>query len=652
MPISRPKEPGTDRPTARKTIVAATGKLILNALIAWLLVVAGECLFRGPAPTLEWLKALPVASVVAASYLLLWMLALQSIASRYVAWLLCGATVVLFATANTVKMAKLGAPVTPNDLLLAQQLLPTARMLWGWMAPAALFGILLITASAIWFNRHRLRHQGHIGYGRIVGGIACAAIAVWLVTAPDYSFKNARFRSSAVAEELDRLGIHNINWSSLTNVSQNGQLLSFLMNLQPALVVAPAGYDEQRIDTILHTNSQATLATQELPQQAQDVVVIMNEAWWDPRKLPGVHFTDALQGSLDISAAGEIFSPTFGGYTANTEFEFLSRLSNAFLPAGSVPYREYINRPIASLATDFAAAGFETTAIHPFDGAFWNRSNVYPRMGFSRFLTEADFIDPDRVPPYISDHALAKRIISTIDSALSKHHFVFAVSMQNHGPYGPSAERYAQEGAVGVDAPALSPQARDILSTYASGVRDAVSAFNEVVAYFREHQRPAVVVMFGDHLPFLGDNYDLYVQTQYLQSANQAEWSAQDRRDMHATPVVAWSNLPQGIELATTPQSPVFLASTVKLAAGLQLSAMDALLQRIKEQVPVLTQFYSEDADGKPFSSPPHGDLLDDYRLLTYDELFGMGYSVGYLRDGHGQLANVTASPDSSPIEQ
>lgn len=46
---------------------------------------------------------------------------------------------------------------------------------------------------------------------------------------------------------------------------------------------------------------------------------------------------------------GKLYVSVKGGNTANTEFEFLTGNSMGFLPAGSVPYQQYIKQEQPSL---------------------------------------------------------------------------------------------------------------------------------------------------------------------------------------------------------------------------------------------------------------------------------------------------------------
>ena len=73
----------------------------------------------------------------------------------------------------------------------------------------------------------------------------------------------------------------------------------------------------------------------------------MSESFWDPTKLPGVTITPDPIPTMRELRSGSMFSPEFGGMTANIEFEALTGFSNAFLPYGSIPYQQYVRRQLS-----------------------------------------------------------------------------------------------------------------------------------------------------------------------------------------------------------------------------------------------------------------------------------------------------------------
>ena len=92
------------------------------------------------------------------------------------------------------------------------------------------------------------------------------------------------------------------------------------------------------------------------------------------------------QGSLypflhsleENTVKGWAFSSVFGGTTANSEYEFLTGNTTAFLPAGTVPYQMYVSSGDPTLVGQMAALGYRTVAAHPYRSSGWSRPSVYP----------------------------------------------------------------------------------------------------------------------------------------------------------------------------------------------------------------------------------------------------------------------------------
>src|SRR5690606_22142584 len=167
--------------------------------------------------------------------------------------------------------------------------------------------------------------------------------------------------------------------------------------------------------------------------QDPDVIVIMSESLWDPTKLENIRFSSDPMPVIRQNQTGSIFSPEFGGMTANVEFEALTGFSNAFLPYGSIPYQQYIRGPVPSLATFFGQHGYNSVAIHPFEGWFWNRTSVYEDLGFETFLSQ-EYLPPlDKRGKFAADDDLMDEIMKVGDKS-ERPLFLFAVTLQGHGP--------------------------------------------------------------------------------------------------------------------------------------------------------------------------------------------------------------------------
>lgn len=578
---------------------------------AWLIAVSGEIIYRGIDATLDWLNSSPASNIVSALYLGLLIAGLRLALSLPAAIAVGALPFLIYSFANHQKLAKLGSSIAPSDLLLTRQYLDVVQILWG--RHALWIGAFFAIGATIFIYRARKRIFRH-AFPSIPASIlySCCAISfVLLIILPDYNFKNARFRASPIAYGLDKLGISNLNWDPETNTHVNGQLLSFLMNANTALIVPPPGHEET-ISAVVAEMRHPTLADFSKP----NVVVIMNEAWWDPAQLPGITYSDPLFDALKSSTQGELFSPVFGGYTANTEFEFLTRLSNAYLPIGSIPYAQYVRRPTPSLASDFRTFGYETIAIHPFDKTFWNRDKVYAHLGFSRFDSTNNTAFESAGYGYVSDTSLASFIANEIGNPGAPK-FIFAVTMHNHGPYLDGTNRYSGQERTEIKHPGtLDKDSTDILSTYATGVKDAVLGFNLLVESIQKSGKPTILIMFGDHLPFLGDDFRIYHQAGHISTANPAQWTSDDRKKMHTVPIVAWSNL-SDIALPNELSSPIYLGTWIKRSIGMPLNGMDNALDRLRSTHPVIAR------DRDYMNMPPASQAMAQYRAIQYDILFG-----------------------------
>ena len=166
----------------------------------------------------------------------------------------------------------------------------------------------------------------------------------------------------------DRLQIIPIMWDQKENYASNGFAIAFALNVPMAKVKAPPSYEDEVIDAI---GPAATGVS--MPAEKPDIIMVMSESFWDPTLLPGIDDHARSDSERPRRAVRHVFSPEFGGMTANVEFEALTGFSNAFLPYGSIPYQQYVRGAVPSLATFFRGEGYATRAIHPFEGWFWNR---------------------------------------------------------------------------------------------------------------------------------------------------------------------------------------------------------------------------------------------------------------------------------------
>lgn len=531
----------------------------------------------------------------------------------------------MMAFISYFKVKLIGEPFFPWDIFLNKESMNILPLVANKQALMRI-GITLAVFLALFvlsFRAPRLRLR------------PSSRAAVLLVSALAlYSFGvNAPWTSRV----LNLMGVSEIEWNQSENYGNNGMSLAFTMNVKNAIVPKPSGYNEQEMAKIamtLQNQSGVQTASAEADPfhgKKPNVIFIMNEAFWDPTLLPNVTFSEdpvpTIHRLQQESTSGYLLSPQFGGGTSNVEYEVLTGLSMSFLPDGSVPYQQYISKPVPSLAGYFEEQGYKSMAIHPYEGWFWNRENVYKEMGFESFMSKDQFVNPEYKGAFISDNEVANSIIKQVDST-DKPMFIYAVTMQNHGPYDDN--RY---GANPIKAEGdLTPDAKNILETYTQGAHDADASLQKLIDHFEQSDEPTVIVFYGDHLPMLGYDYDVYVQGGFIHTSNSSQWSLEELKRMHSVPFVVWSNVNLPKE-----QKPVlsnsFLGAYMLDKMGMKLPETLAFNAELSRKMPGMLRNLVVDADLTLYPSVPEAFKPDVeyYRHMQYDILFGKQYLAKYI---------------------
>jgi phosphoglycerol transferase MdoB-like AlkP superfamily enzyme len=537
-------------------------------------------------------------------------------------------TLLLLCTVSFIsyfKVKLIGEPFFPWDIFLNKEsmnILPLVTNKSALLRIGTMLGVVL-TLLVLSFRLPRFRLR--IGTRMVVGLLAVAALYSFGVNAPWAS------------RVMDRMGASEIVWNQSENYGNNGISLAFTMNVKNAIVPKPAGYDEPAMANLAQMlksqagAQKASAKADPLKGKQPNVIFIMNEAFWDPTLLPDVKFSEdpvpTVHRLQQEATSGYLLTPQFGGGTSNVEYEVLTGQSMSFLPAGSIPYQQYISKPVPSLAGYFEEQGYKSMAIHSYEGWFWNRENVYKEMGFESFMSKDQFNDPQYKGDFISDDEVANSIIQQVDST-DKPMFIYTVTMQNHGPYDDN--RY---GGNPIQAAGnLTPEAKSMLETYTQGVNDADASLQKLIDHFNETGEPTVIVFYGDHLPMLGYDYDVYTQAGFIHTSKSEQWSLEELKRMHSVPFVTWSNVDLPKE-----QMPVlsnsFLGAYMLNHMGMQLPATLAYNEELSGKLPGMLRNLVVDANQELYPAVPDalkGDV-DKYRQMQYDQLFGKQYLAKYI---------------------
>lgn len=395
---------------------------------------------------------------------------------------------------------------------------------------------------------------------------------------------------------------------------KDGTAVAFLMELRFLSVSKPSGYSDSSAKELL--SSYETTGT---PTQTPNIIIIMDEAFSDLSVLGDFEtnqdympFIHSLMDGAANTVSGTLNVSVLGGNTANTEFEFLTGNTMAFLPQGSVPYQQYIKGETPTLASHLKGYGYQTAAMHPYHASGWERDQVYPWFGFDNSYFLDDFEHAEIVRKYVSDQANFEKIIDIYeqkdtDSPL----FLFNVTMQNHSSYSEAYDNFHPD----IELTGINSQA---LENYLSLIKLTDEAVENLISYFETQEEETILVFFGDHQP------TNFIADPILRSHGKTSDTLSDEELnlRYSVPFFIWANY--DIEEASEVETSVnYLGSRTLKLAGIPLDPYSAYLDELKETFPIITSMQVTDSSGESTSVKEKLPELNTYEILQYYMLFG-----------------------------
>ncbi len=442
----------------------------------------------------------------------------------------------------------------------------------------------------------------------------------------------------------------------------NGMAVTFAMDLKFVAVDKPDGYSRQKAKELLDSyagtddNSDAAAASDNsatIDEEADkdnatnnaanntaitdksdypNIIVVMDEAFSDLSVLGDfdtntdyMPFVHSLEKGNENTITGYLNTSVCGGNTADTEFEFLTGNTMAFLPVGSIPYQQYIKSTTPSLASYLKSIGYATYAQHPYYGSGWNRDTVYPLLGFDNLSFMQDYSNQRFVRKYISDETSFDRIIETYENKPDgQPAFIFNVTMQNHGGY--TDTYYGFDNTVTADK--LNNSALD---QYLSLIKLTDEDLKSLIEYFSNVDEKTIVVFFGDHQP----NDTVASSVLAANGMDYNNLSNEELKLRYQVPYVIWANYDID-EAAGKDTSVNYLAANVLKVAGVPTNDYQSFLLKLQEEYPIISAVRTDKTADKTLDKASNkldkatgsknkqadSDMLNDYKLLQYYRLF------------------------------
>lgn len=398
-------------------------------------------------------------------------------------------------------------------------------------------------------------------------------------------------------------------WSDTQQYCSRGFLYPFLHSIPELIPSPPKGYDEVEAAALL-----AEYADEDIPAEKKvNFISIQLEAFADFSRLgiEGVDLSlyDDYHALEQESYTGDLITNIFAGGTIDTERCIIT----------GVAEQENYRSPVNSHAWWLREQGYTVDGSHPCSDWFYNRKNVNRYLGFEEYRYYEDYFTDISGSYYTMDDQFFPEILSLMEENIAetgKPNFSFNVSYQNHGPY--DAEKSEKNYVTG----SLSEESRHIINNYLINVEQTSDEIMKMVDTLRTWEEPVVLLLFGDHMPWMGYgntvykelsvNFDLsteeglknYYGTRWLIWANDAAKSALGRDFVGEGPVTS-SN---------------YLLNVLFDACGFKGNAFMQFAEQIRGTLPVLTStgYYLKDGKVRTELEGSEQEALETYTKVSY----------------------------------
>ena len=532
---------------------------------------------------------------------------------------------------NRVKLTIRGEPFVPRDISLIKEAADAAGsydMTLPWFQIGCLVvmtAVFIVLGVLLPLKKSEDAPKKRGALVRVMGFVLCLAVLVGAV--------GLVYSSTDLYNSFETTEPYNL--SSVNN--ELGFVYYFCYHFSTYKIEKPEGFDREEA-------ASWETGYESAPDAADvNVVFVMNEAFSDILNEDVFVFPEG-ENPMEVyntlaegenAWAGHIVVPYFAGGTADTEFDVASGMqTNLLNPAApSLTAFRTVNRDLDSIFRIFGADGYTSCFMHPGQSWFYNRENVYDWFGADESFFVEDF-DAEYKGSWVTDESVLRELVSRFEekSAGGGLDFTYAVTIQNHMSY--TAEKYGDYVCPEVETTAeLSPEIQTAVNVYAEGIRDANAMLEDLTEFYSEQSEPVLLVFFGDHLPYLGDNRQGYAE---LGLPAASVTGGEDPFAAYTAPVLFWCNdaaaealdFANAIEALDLPAdgriSACYLGAVVlELTGRGEVSPWFAFLNEMRRELPVLHNGYYEGADGEITTEPTAEEaaLVSRMRCWAYYKL-------------------------------
>lgn len=356
---------------------------------------------------------------------------------------------------------------------------------------------------------------------RIVFGVVCLIFGTLVLyfTARGIPGKKRRFAGAAVillacfpaskAYTSERVyntltaNYDHINrWAATQLYVSKGFVYPFLHSITAGAAKEPEGYDEAETAAMLAGYTDA-----DIPEEKKvDLITIQLEAFADFSRfenVEGIDFEKAYSTFHAIEAesvTGNLITNIFAGGTVDTERAFLT---------GYTDLRDF-RTDTNSHAWYLQSQGYTVEGSHPSYQWFYNRRNVNSYLGLPTYYYFENYYNQVDSVNLAADRLLFPEILELYRKNRGEGpYFSFNVTYQGHGPYATTENQWKGESFTDGR---YSTETTFIVDNYLASVKDTAQELRIFLDELQREERSVVVVVYGDHMPWLGDGNSAYME--------------------------------------------------------------------------------------------------------------------------------------------
>jgi phosphoglycerol transferase MdoB-like AlkP superfamily enzyme len=410
---------------------------------------------------------------------------------------------------HAVKNALLGGPITPDDVYSAMALLlylKDVNILYVVIPLLILLGMIVTLCLNLKINA-------------TTTPLVFSVVAVFVGTLV--------FTPTVILNPLDHL-FGNFPWDQRANYVKRGGTVYLIQETARYFMNRPTIPEPEMVHTATeemssdHTKPIKLINKIEPELKPRNIYIILLESFWDPKILKNAHLTgDPLSPEFrqlwEAGGPSWAMSPVFGGHTANSEFEVLCGHPSNLLEG--VVFENGIKNDAPCLPALLSQHGYETIASHPNVPVFWNRMHAYRRLGFETHYSREDFELDDLNGPFLSDESLFRQVSDKMSGHSSENPKLnHILTISGHNSLSISDDRWF---ALNDKRPLIikSNSAIEMIESYVNSIRYTSQEVVDFTEDILKDDPDAIIVITGDHLPILGENFAAYVESEILASS-------------------------------------------------------------------------------------------------------------------------------------